>query len=308
MSRRKIKWPNNKAFAFTIVDDTDNSTLDIIKPIYDYLLECNILTTKTTWVYPSNNKYYGDTLQDEPYKNYLLFLKSNGFEIGLHNVGSGLFKRDQIINGLNEFRNIFGAYPSIQINHSNNEDNIYWGPERFSGLVKFLYKLRRKTSIKSLGSIENSECFWGDYCKENIKYIRNRTFSSLNTLKKDRYLVSKEYGKETFSNYWFSSSNALDCKRFKKIMTKKNIDKLERNGGCCILYTHFAYGFLDNNGCLDDEVKNILKYISEKNGWFAPASEILDFVVEDNNKRCLVPTKAYFSLQDIKWLFERVFK
>ncbi len=32
-----LKWPLNKDFAFTIIDDTDNSTVQNIKPIYDFL-------------------------------------------------------------------------------------------------------------------------------------------------------------------------------------------------------------------------------------------------------------------------------
>jgi hypothetical protein len=53
-----MDWPENKDFAFTIIDDTDNATLDNIKPIYDFLLSKNIKTTKTVWIYEPRDNFY----------------------------------------------------------------------------------------------------------------------------------------------------------------------------------------------------------------------------------------------------------
>ncbi len=53
-----VKWPLNKEFAFTIIDDTDNSNLENVETIYEYLKSKNIKTTKTVWVYPSRNYLY----------------------------------------------------------------------------------------------------------------------------------------------------------------------------------------------------------------------------------------------------------
>ena len=33
----KIKWPEGKDFAFTIFDDTDDSTLENVKDVYAFL-------------------------------------------------------------------------------------------------------------------------------------------------------------------------------------------------------------------------------------------------------------------------------
>ena len=67
-----MKWPLNKEFAFTIIDDTDNSTVENIKPIYEFLKSKNIKTTKTVWVYPSRNTFTGQTIQDNEYLEFLL--------------------------------------------------------------------------------------------------------------------------------------------------------------------------------------------------------------------------------------------
>jgi len=302
---RKIKWPNGCDFAFTIVDDTDGATVSNVKPVYDYLYEKGIITTKTCWVYPVRDKIYkGECIEDESYKAFLLDLKEKGFEIGFHNAGSGGFKREETISGFEKFKDVFGDYPTLHINHSNNIENIYWGSNRFSGIIKLIYKLKRN-SILSLGHDENSEYFWGDLCKKHIKYVRNRTFNGINTLKEDKRLVYREKGKEEFSNYWFSSSDGMRLKPFLELLTKENIDKLEKEKGLCIVYTHFAYDFVDENGNLNEEFKKAIDYIASKNGWFVPAGEILDYVLADKEYK---PSKLYEMIMDIKWFIERVVK
>lgn len=52
-----MQWKSGKDFAFTIIDDTDGSTVGNTKPIYDYLAGRNIRTTKTVWVYPSRDRF-----------------------------------------------------------------------------------------------------------------------------------------------------------------------------------------------------------------------------------------------------------
>ncbi len=301
---RKIKWPDNHDFAFTIIDDTDGATVRNVKPVYDYLFEKGIITTKTCWVYPSRNVYTGECLEDESYRNFLLDLSQKGFEIGFHNAGSGGFKRDETIAAFTKFKEIFGNYPGLHINHSNNIENIYWGSKRFSGLVKWIYRIKRN-EVQSLGDDENSEYFWGDICKENVKYIRNRTFSGINTLKEDHRLVYKETGKKKYSNYWFSSSDGMRLDAFLKLLTKENIDRLEMEKGLCIVYTHFAYDFVDDNGNLSEDFKSVIDYIASKNGWFVPASQILDYVLENKEYK---PSRIYEMLKDIKWFVERMKK
>ena len=301
---RKIKWPKGCDFAFTIVDDTDGATVKNVKPVYDYLYERGIITTKTCWAYPVRDSVYkGECLQDSNYREFLLQLKDRGFEIGFHNAGSGGFKREETISALNCYKDIFGNFPNMHINHSNNVENIYWGAKRFSGIVNKIYSHKKKT--QSLGDENESEYFWGDICKEKIKYIRNRTFNGINTLREDKRLVYRETNKEKYSNYWFSSSDGMRLKPFLKLLTKKNIDKLVKQQGCCILYTHFAYEFVDEKGNLDEDFKSAVDYLSKQNGWFVPASQLLDYVLENKEYK---PSKLYEFWMDIKWLFERVMK
>lgn len=302
---RKIVWPETYDFAFTIVDDTDGATVQNIKPVYDYLYSKGILTTKTCWAFPvRDNVYKGECLQDENYREFLKDLHNKGFEIGFHNAGSGGFKREETLEALEIFKKTFGDYPKMHINHSNNIENIYWGSKRFSPLISKVYSLLRK-NVKSLGADENSEYFWGDAAKKHFKYIRNRTFNEINTLKADSRLVYPETNKDKYSNYWFSSSDGMRLAPFLKLLKKENVDKLIAEKGCCIVYTHFAYDFVDENGNLSEEFKECIDYIASKNGWFAPASEILDYVLEDKSYK---PSKIYETKQDFKWFIERIKK
>lgn len=260
-------WPESKKFAFTIFDDTDNSYIDNISPIYDLLNKNEIYTTKSVWVKPSKDEFEGYCLEDAVYLKYIKELEKQGFEIALHNVGSGYFSRAEITEGVDFFRELMGGNPKIQVNHVSNPDNLYWGSKRFVKPFSFLYRLlSRRGPDKSSGEETDSIHFWGDIVKERIKYIRNFTFNGINTLKYDPHMPYIDPYKKDYSNYWFSSSDGHTVEEFNELLTKENIDKLEKEGGLCIVYTHFAEGFVDENGNLNPEFKNKIEYLSSKSG------------------------------------------
>lgn len=303
--KRRIEWPDGHAFAFTVVDDTDGATVANVKPVYDYLLRKGIPTTKTCWVYPPRDSVYkGESLQDAHYTAFLQEIQARGVELGFHNAGSGGFTREETLAALEEFREKLGAYPTLHINHSNNVENLYWGNERFSGPVRWLYKWK-KSEIKSLGTDPDSEYFWGDFSKAHFKYIRNRTFNGLNTLKEDPRLVYRESGKQEYANYLFSSSDGMRLAPFLKLVSKENVDRLVSEHGCAIVYTHFAYDFVDENGVLSEEFRKAIDYLASKDGWFVPAGQLLDYVLQD---REYAPSKCYQARKDVQWLWERVRK
>ena len=300
-------YPENKEFAFTIIDDTDNANCANIVPIYNLFEQLGLRTTKTTWVFPAKDNYRDtQTLADPEYKDFLLRLSSLGFEIASHSVSSGSINRDQILEGFSLFKKVFGNFPKIHINHSRNPDNIYWNYSSrlawpFSRIMTLLSHINKK-ALNFSGEFSSSAHFWGDFCKENIKYIRNLTFSGVNTLNYDPKMPYFDRGKEKYSNYWFSSTDAHTVEEFLDVITFENIDKLERQGGCCIIYTHLAEGFV-SNGKVHPEVIKRLKYLSKKNGWFVPASEVLDFLNCGNK----IGFRYRFVLSS-RWLLGRISK
>lgn len=298
-------WPNGKKFAFTVVDDTDYSTVVKIRPVYNLLYENGLRTTKTVWVYPSRDNFTGETLRDPDYLDFVRNLKNKGFEIGLHSVGSGVFSREEILSGIEEFKHRLGHYPQMHINHAGNKDNIYWGPERFT-LIKKLFKLVSRNSPKFEGEKPGSPLFWGDVCKYHIKYMRNYVVNSINTLKFDPQMPYRVRQKDQYSNYWFSSSDGHTVEEFNDLLSEENIHRLEKEGGCCIVYTHFASGFVEN-GIVNSEFEKKIKELSSRNGWFVPASEMLDYMLAEKKEDKFI-SKIYLSARELLWMKDRVIK
>ena len=85
LQQMNISWPNGKRFAFSIVDDTDDATVENVRPIYDLLAECGLRTTKTVWpLRPIRSSSLAETLEDSTYRNWIEKLQDDGFEIGFH--------------------------------------------------------------------------------------------------------------------------------------------------------------------------------------------------------------------------------
>lgn len=106
---KKIPWPNNKKFAFTIFDDTDGANLKDNQLVYEYLNELDFKTTKSVWISRSNNDYgqkKGITCEDKSYLNWLLELKNKEFEIGYHNTTSSSSYRKEIEAGLKNLKKL----------------------------------------------------------------------------------------------------------------------------------------------------------------------------------------------------------
>jgi hypothetical protein len=75
--------------------------------------------------------------------------------------------------------------------------------------------------------------------------------------------------------FWFSSSEAPNVNSFCSILAEENQDRLVEEGGACILYSHFAFGFVED-GRLDPRFERLVKRLGGLPGWFVPASTLLD--------------------------------
>ncbi len=303
---RKIIWPNNKKFAFTIFDDTDRSNLEDSKLIYNCLNDLGFKTTRSAWVNNSNSKNNseGVTCENKSYLEWLLEIKKIGFEIGYHNTTFSSSERQKIIEGLEKFKRFFGEDPIVMANHSENKENIYWGSDRLSGSRKFVYNILTlfKRNKYYLGHDNSSKFFWGDLCKQNIKYVRNFVFSDINTLKNCPFMPYKDQTKP-FVNYWFASSEGNNAETFIKCISDKNQDRLEEEGGACIMYTHFADGF-SKNGKISENFKEQMTKLSKREGWFVTVSTLLEFLKKEN-KNYEINAKQRKALE-WKWLFDKL--
>ncbi len=276
-------WPKGKRFAFTVVDDTDAATLSTVKPIYDFLEASGFLTTKTVWPLRSaqGTPLEGDTLQDELYRAWVLELQSKGFEIAYHGAAAEPSTRERSIEALSYFAEVMDHPPRLYASHSGQNEAMYWGAIRLSGAAQKLFAMANRLLDRRIafdGDVESSPYFWGDLCREQIEYTRNFTFNDINTLACDPNMPYREHAKP-FVRYWFSASNAPQLDSFCELLSEANQERLEGEGGACIVYTHFAYKFVRDE-VLDSNFVRLMTALSRRNGWFVPASTILDHLKE----------------------------
>jgi len=276
----QMQWPEGKSFAFTVFDDTDHATVAKVKPVYDLLAQLGMRTTKSVWVYPSRGRFAGQSLSDPDYLAWIRQLQAQGFEIGSHGVGDGAFSRAEILAGMEAFRDWLGSYPRIHANHVGNPDNLYWLKDRFDWPVSALYglycRLRKRKAVAGCGSRPDSEHFWGDFCKAHIDYIRNYTCGDIDTLAFDPFMPYLDPHRSAYANRWFSSSDGHTVAEFCGLLSPEGLARLRGRGGACIVYTHFACGFVDAAGQVVPEVRSRLEQLAALDGYFEPVSTVLD--------------------------------
>ncbi len=280
---RPLAYPDGKKFAFTIVDDTDMATLERLRPLYEILDRHGLRTTKTVWLKASNNAGHpanqGVSLSDPDYRDFIVGLQRRGFEIALHGVRGGDSLRQDTIDGFEEFKTLFGAYPTMHHNLSLNRENLYWGPHLYSTpMVRMAAGLAIKHPFD--GHDPSSGYFWGDLAKQHIKFVRRFTFPDINLYP---LAASMPYHlkDKPFVNYWFPTSNGDRILEFDELLKAENLDRLEREGGVCIVYAHLGAGSFNRSGgpIPDPRFEERIKAVASRNGWFVPASTILEFLM-----------------------------
>lgn len=302
-----ITWPEGKRFAFTVVDDTDFATVENVGPVYEFLADCGFCTTKSVWVVEgdrSRGEFPGQSCENAEYLRWTRILQSRGFEIGFHNGTWHGLPREEILAALDEFAELFGHNPSTAANHTGVEDSIYWADARLTGWRSLVYNALTcfRNYRRYRGHIEGDPHFWGDYCKERIKYYRNFIYTDINTLKACPYMPYYDPVRP-YVNNWFASSDGHDLASFVDCLGEANQDRLEEEGGACIMYTHFAIDFCVN-GKIDRRFKELMVRLSKKNGWFVPAVTLLDHLRETNGPHTI--TNAERRRLEMKWLREKI--
>src|ERR1700752_3555136 len=104
-----VQWPDGKRFAFTIFDDPDGQTVEAGKRVYGLLADLGFRTTRGVWpgaaVRTPNSG--GETCEDREYRAHTQTVQAGGFEVGYHNHTNHSSTRDEIVAGLEAFRDYF---------------------------------------------------------------------------------------------------------------------------------------------------------------------------------------------------------
>ena len=283
-SSRRLQFPNGKKFAFTVVDDTDVATVANVRPIYELLHQLGMGATKTVWpmACPEGSPDFSssETLEDNEYRAFAIELQQKGFELTWHGATMETSARARTIAALQRFKDTFGTYPRIHLNHALNRENVYWGVNRIDSpiLRALLGKFARWPADYFAGDVEGSPFWWGDLCLRHVEYARNLTTNEINTARFNPSMPYRDPSRPLV-RWWFSASDAEGVEEFNELIHPRNQERLEREGGFCIVATHFGKDFV-NDGVVNPVTKARLTELSRRPGWFPTTGRLLDWLRE----------------------------
>lgn len=282
--RNNFEYPSGAEFAFTILDDTDDTTVANGKPVYDLLYDLGLRTTKTVWAFdttPDNRGPYfaGETLSSPEYLEWVHQLVANGFEIAFHNATMGSSLRIDTIRALDFIYKEFGQRIRLHCNHGQNRENLHWGVDRYNTyvirkLLGLYTKFRPYPEFE--GNNPDSPYYWADVAEKQLSYIRAFTYRQLNGAHNPPGRPYRDTTKQS-NPVFFNTTEASDVLVFNKFINKASIDKLRSQNGWAIVSTHLGKGFYTGNS-LDPEFKRSMEYLASLPGWFVPVSQLLDFI------------------------------
>jgi hypothetical protein len=304
-----LVYPGGKHFAFSIFDDTDVATLESVRPLYDLLSELGFRTTKTTWSFDfaGASSYEGThTLECERYTRYLRELAALGFEIAFHGATMESARRERTAAALELFRHSIGTMPRSYASHALNRDNLYWGVHRFCfALTRWLYmRLRAEDPGYFQGHVADSPYFWGDLAAQHIEYVRSFTYSTFD-LTRLAFPVVYRRNDTPWVKRWFITCDADNVEEFNGLLRSANQERLERDGGLCIISTHLGKGFV-KEGEVHPVTRRLLTELSGRGGWFAPVSEILDF--QCAHAGCQEIGRAVLLRMELRWFADSLIR
>ncbi len=293
-------FPEGRRFAFTIVDDTDVGTAENLRPVYELLRQLGMRTTKTVW--PIGWKagwsafISSQTLDDPEYLAFIRELHDSGFEITWHGATMESSPRERTIEALDRFRDLFGHYPRIHVNHSRNRENLYWGRERLdSPILRRLYDLLAGGGATFEGHVKESPFWWGDLAQQHVEYARNLTFDDVNVARINPTIPYRD-PRRPLVRWWFSACDADDVDAFNMLLAPGNQQRLEEEGGICIIATHFGKRFV-TDGAVHPLTRQRLTELAARPGWFPPVGTLLDWMRETRNGSDELPSSEWRRMQ-----------
>ncbi|HKB09021.1 MAG TPA: hypothetical protein VKD69_00150 [Vicinamibacterales bacterium] len=300
-------WPEGKSFAFTVFDDPDAQGYDEGRMVYSFLADLGLRTTRGVWPGPAvrTPNSPGETCENAAYRGHSIALQAAGFEIGYHHTTKHSSTRDEIIRGLDAFRAYFSRDPQTMANHYNTEA-IYWGSRRVTPPLRAVYTVAtfgRKNGVH-FGEVEGHPSFWGDVCRERIQYCRNFVFSDINTLAACPWMPYHD-PLRPYVNAWYASTEGSNVERFTVAIAERHQERLEEQGGACIMYTHFGHGYVEG-GRLHARFRTLMQRLSRKNGWFVPVNVLLDHL-RQRREPLAITGRQRRSLEQ-RWLWEKMFR
>lgn len=302
-----LSFPDGRPFAFTIMDDTDVGTIENLGPVYRLLDELGIRTTKTVWSfgYHEGHSNFAEThtLEDERYVEFLRWLQGRGFEIAFHGATMESSSRERTQEGLRRFKELFGGPPRVYASHAYNRENLYWGVDRIDDpLLKVVYeRTGERPAGFYQGQVPDSPFYWSDLARE-ITYVRNLTFADINTHRWNPSMPYRDRRRPDVRR-WFSASDADGVAEFNTLLSPVAQDRLERQGGVCIVATHLGKGYA-RDGTVDPTTERLLRRLAAKGGWFIPVGTLLDWLAASRGEPDVDLPAAEWRAMQWRWAWD----
>lgn len=275
-----VSFPDDKRFAFSILDDSEFETVADLRSVYALLQELGLSATKVVYSQAAHPGARSNScsLDDPEYRDFILELRDRNFEIGWVGASRGSNSRDRVIEGLERFRDVLGYYPRVRTNSRSSRENLYWGNERLDQplLKAVMHRTLPTPAGYFLGHDQNSPFWWGDVCLERVEYTLNLTFDDVNLMRINPSMPYHDPNRP-YVRWWFSASDADSCSEFNQLLRPDRQERLERDGGCCIVATRLGQGFV-RDGQIDRLARKRLESMAARAGWFMTVSTLLDYL------------------------------
>lgn len=271
-------WPWRAGFCIT--DDTDTAELATVRPVYDAMAAHGLTATKTVWAFPPAEPcgipglpasiLRGVTLADPDYLDYCRELGRRGCEISLHGASAGNNRRETIVRA---FELLDRHFPpaAVYICHAKNADNPYWQEKVVArGPLRALLA-RTVGPHRCSGEDPASPYFWGDICRERVRYIRLMRTTRINTLAVNPSMPYHEVEKP-WVRHWFSATK----RSFRDCTTDAALETLVRERGACVLYQYLCRYADPRGGVRPAFQAGLERLAGRRDVWVAPAGRVLD--------------------------------
>jgi peptidoglycan/xylan/chitin deacetylase (PgdA/CDA1 family) len=300
-------FPNGYSFAFTIVHDADAAYSRRLEPLFEVFDEFGLKITATVFTFwadwAENGKIWREwkdrdngngefvaphsvPLVDDKEREFYLRLKASGHEIGMHTPSDTSNTRADVIRAFEYFKKVFGRYPRVYVEHAVTRNKEAQASEGSKPQSKhFITDL--------LNSYEpwvwvDDDCGVPDKHQKRFYDILAVNGSPFNTVAAARYGIAKAFLR---TGRW----READGDGFLSWYSEENIDALEQDRGLALVYMHLDSKWLDVEARkMRTPIKERLRYLASKNGWFVPAGVILDRV------RAVHKLKLYHSKKSLK--------
>jgi len=275
---RISRFPAPYEAAIAVSDDPDNSTLASFTAMYDFLAGIGFPTTRAMWTFereeftgtpPLPIEFSAPLLKDPDCLDYCRRLRTAGFEICLHGASSGNNTRERTVAALDALESSLGASP-VFVFHSKNAENLYWDASVASSKIGRAL-LGLYTRNRCFGEVSGSRYFWGDVCRERVRFIRMFRTRRLDTLAENPSMPYHDFRKP-FVNFWFSATKG----HIPRLFAGENIERLRRRNGASVLYQYLDR-YVDAEGRIPADVREALERVaSDGRIWKAPVSALLE--------------------------------